>query len=318
MKMDKENITVKTQSSGNLMVVSLILMVLSCVLFVGTTLAWFTDQTSGGVNRIQAGNLEAELWIGEKEPYPVKLDPPSGAQPVSAGTAVPLQLHKLNVEGNAVVGVSESAEESWIPGDIFISDVMRVEKVNGSVPFAYELKLSFDPETEEPAEDPASTNGESGETETEETPEETPPKAEDYIDFRIVNVSTISSLSTGENQTRTYQYDAITDYFPEELTEPEEGSAPTLPAPIWSSDVGWSAVPPQGETPTNVFSSELANNEEPTENVTPVQFVILAKLKQPNTGTEDIELSNPFSLIVTLKQLKAEHFEPAAKAGDAS
>ena len=167
--MDKENITVKTQSSGNLMVVSLILMVLSCVLFVGTTLAWFTDQTSGGVNRIQAGNLDAELWIGEKEPYTVKLDPPSGAQTVSAGTAVPLQLHKLktetDTEGKTTVTVSSGETEAdivWNPDDIFISDVMQVVKADGSVPFAYELKLSFDPA------------------------EQSTLKANNVIDFRIV------------------------------------------------------------------------------------------------------------------------------------
>ena len=310
MKMDKENVTVKAESTGSLLAMNLILMVLSCVLFVGTTLAWFTDQTSGGVNRIQAGNLDAELWIGEAEPYtPVKLDPLSGAQPVSAGTAVSLQLHKLIVtevtetEGTVTnVTISTNSTDVWNPGDIFISDVMQVKKVADSVPFDYKLELEIDPD------------------------EQSTLKAKNVIDFRIVDVSEISTVSTDENSTRTYDYSRIAACFPAPASQQkppqnnsEETNEPTESTPIiWSSDVGWSAVPAQGETPTNVFSSELANNEEPTENVTPVQFVILAKLKQPNEGSEDIELRNPFSLIVTLKQLKAEHFEPAAKAGDAS
>lgn len=290
MKMDKENITVKTQSSGNLMVVSLILMVLSCVLFVGTTLAWFTDQTSGGVNRIQAGNLEAVLVIGEGSTTTnVPLDSPSGAQPVNAETAVPLQMHKLNVTESTEDENTNSTEETdgWNPGDIFISDVMQVVKAYGSVPFDYKLELLIDPT----------------EQSTESQPETVPPKASDYIDFRIVDVSTISTVN---GDTRTYKYADIAAYFGSagEVEDSEE-----LPVPIWLLADEENGASGQTQQPTNVFSSEVEDG---------VQFVILAKLKQPNIGTEDIELSNPFSLIVTLKQLNAEHFEPAAEAGDAS
>ena len=317
--MDKENITVKTQSSGNLMVVSLILMVLSCVLFVGTTLAWFTDQTSGGVNRIQAGNLDAELWIGESEPLKVKLDSDSDTQQTNgeSTTAVSLKLRKVITktegESDQVVfdRISTDADEAvWNPGDIFISDVMQVKQVDDSVPFDYKLELEIDPP---PGEEGAQTDG----TQTEEAEtNETPPTAREYIDFRIVKVDEISNLGTDGNPTGTYDYKKIAACFPAPASQPEaaqndleENNESTEPTPIiWSSDNE------EQTTPTNVFSSEPANNEEPTENETQVQFVILARLNPDvsvDTSSTDT-ISNPFNLVVTITQ------QLAAEAGDAS
>lgn len=293
MKMDKENVTVKTQSSGNLMVVSLILMVLSCVLFVGTTLAWFTDQTSGGVNRIQAGNLEAVLVIGEGDTKTsVPLDPPSGAQPTNT-TAVSLKLRKATAENN-VVTIASDDNAVWNPGDIFISDVMQVKKVADSVPFKYKLEMSFDPLSDEEG-----------------------AKASEYIDFRIVDVSTISTVS---GDTRTYKYADIAAYFGGAGGD-GEGSAQggtkepgTPPTPIWLLADEENGASGQTQPPTKVFSSELEEDQ------TQVQFVILAKLK-PNVSvdtnsTDTIE--NPFNLIVTVKQRDAEFEQAAAEPGGAS
>lgn len=310
--MDKENVTVKAESTGSLLAMNLILMVLSCVLFVGTTLAWFTDQTSGGVNRIQAGNLEAVLVIGEgRTTTSVPLDPPSGAQLVSAGTAVQLQLHKLNVTestegGDTNVTISTEETDVWNPGDIFISDVMRVVKASGSVPFDYKLELEIDPETEAPDENPAQTNDASDAGEEANAAES--PKAREYIDFRIVDVSTIVS-----NDTQTYDYDKIAAYFGSAGGD-GEGSAQggtiepgkTPPTPIWPL--------PLEEKSEQSNASGSSKNE--------LSFVIIAKIKSGFTNlSENAEsdiIQDPFELRVTLKQLKAEHFEPAAKAGDVS
>lgn len=305
MKMDKENVTVKAESTGSLLAMNLILMVLSCVLFVGTTLAWFTDQTSGGVNRIQAGNLEAVLVIGEgRTTTSVPLDPPSGAQPTNT-TAVSLKLRKVitETENDQIVfkristdatAQENSQEAVWNPGDIFISDVMQVVKASGSVPFDYKLELQIDPD----------------EQSTE--PPKAKIKAKKVIDFRIVKVDEkISSLSTGENSTGTYDYGDIADYFLAPVSQPEaaqnnpketNATEPVLPTIIWSSDN-------EGQTtPTKVFSSEPTDGEEP------VQFVILARLN-PNVSVDTNStdtISNPFNLVVTIKQ------QLAAKAGDAT
>lgn len=305
MKMDKENVTVKAESTGSLLAMNLILMVLSCVLFVGTTLAWFTDQTSGGVNRIQAGNLDAVLVIGESEPLTkVKLDSDSDTQQTNGEntTAVSLKLRKVitETENDQIVfkristdatAQENSQEAVWNPGDIFISDVMQVVKASGSVPFDYKLELQIDPD----------------EQSTE------PPKAKNVIDFRIVDVSKISTVS---NDTRTYDYSRIAACFPAPESQqkaaqnnPKETNAtePVLPTIIWSSDNE------EQTTPTNVFRSELADGEEPTENETPVQFVILARLN-PNVSVDTNStdtISNPFNLVVTITQ-------QLAAAGDAS
>ena len=41
---------------------SVMALVMCVVMLVGTTFAWFTDTSSTGVNKIQAGNLDVELW----------------------------------------------------------------------------------------------------------------------------------------------------------------------------------------------------------------------------------------------------------------
>ena len=41
---------------------SIMALVMCVVMLVGTTFAWFTDTASTGVNKIQAGNLDVELW----------------------------------------------------------------------------------------------------------------------------------------------------------------------------------------------------------------------------------------------------------------
>ena len=290
--MNKESGAAKKRSSGNLMVVSLILMALSCVLFVGTTLAWFTNQTSGGINRIQAGNLEAVLMIGESRYTAMRLETESDTPQGGTGNAVQLCLHKLlptkDEEGRVTdVAVSDNKEEIWNPDDIFISDVMQVVKASGSVPFRYKLELSIDPKTQtEPVSPP-------------------PLKASELIDFYIVDVDTVSELDAGDDPTRIYNYEKIAAYFAEPAEE--------LLAPIWPLAETEDNSPGQAQTPANVFSSEMEEDEEP------VHFVILAKLKTGVTligeGPDIIE--NPFNLIVTVRQSEAEFEEPTAEAGGA-
>lgn len=290
--MNKESGAAKKRSSGNLMVVSLILMALSCVLFVGTTLAWFTNQTSGGVHRIQAGNLEAVLMIGESRYTAMRLETESDTPQGGTGNAVQLCLHKLLLtkdEEDCVtdVAISDKEEEIWNPDDIFISDVMQVVKASGSVPFRYKLELSIDPETQTEPVSPA------------------PLKASELIDFYIVNVDTVSKLDAGDDPTRIYDYEKIAAYFAEPAEE--------LPVPLWPLAAAEDGGLAQTLPPTNEFSSELGEDEKP------IHFVILAQLKAGVTvieGDPDI-IENPFNLVVTVTQSEAEFEEPTAEAGGA-
>ena len=309
---DKGNDTAKKESSGSWMAASIILMALSCVLFVSTTLAWFTDNVSGGVNTIRAGNLDAVLVIGESElPTKVKLDSDSDTQQTNGenATAVPLKLRKVMTreENGQVVFDQISTDETaqttpqeavWNPGDIFISDVMRVEKVNGSIPFEYKLELKIDPS---PRTSSTVSSTEESKGTTDDSSAAPEPKANTYIDFRIVDVSTISTVSDG---TRTYDYGKIAAYFGSAGGDSEgsaqgetKGSSETPLTPIW---------PLPSEEESEQSNASGSSKDE-------LSFVIIAKIKSGFTklpaDAESDTIRNPFELIVTLKQQYAAAFE---------
>ena len=304
---DKGNDTAKKESSGSWMAASIILMALSCVLFVSTTLAWFTDNVSGGVNTIRAGNLDAVLVIGESEPLTkVKLDSDSDTQQTNGenATAVSLKLRKVITiikENDQVVFDRISTDETaqttpqeavWNPGDIFISDVMRVEEVNGSIPFEYKLELKIDPRPRTSS-TVLSTEESKGATDDSSAAPEL--EASDYIDFRIVDVSKIITV---RNDTRTYDYDKIAAYFGSAGGD-GEGSAQggtgepggTPPTPIWTL--------PSTDGNEEDLANEFSSEDE-------LSFVIIAKIKDDfvklsaDAGSDTI--NNPFELRVTLKQ----------------
>ena len=51
----------KTTSTKRALVLSVLALVICVSMLVGTTFAWFTDEVTSGMNRIQAGNLDVEL-----------------------------------------------------------------------------------------------------------------------------------------------------------------------------------------------------------------------------------------------------------------
>ena len=51
----------KKRNTKRSLIASIMSLVLCITMLLGTTLAWFTDSVSSGVNRIQAGNLDAEV-----------------------------------------------------------------------------------------------------------------------------------------------------------------------------------------------------------------------------------------------------------------
>ena len=54
---------------------SIVALILCCSMLVGTTFAWFTDEVTSGVNKIQAGNLDIELeYLDGGDWKPVKSD----------------------------------------------------------------------------------------------------------------------------------------------------------------------------------------------------------------------------------------------------
>ena len=97
---------------GKGLVACLLLMSVSCMLFVGTTMSWFTDQKTGTADVITAGKFAVTLHIGE------------GGESTNTITMTR-------------VG---SSNNLWEPGAVFTSPVMYV-KNTGTLDLEYRLNL---------------------------------------------------------------------------------------------------------------------------------------------------------------------------------
>lgn len=97
---------------GKGLVACLLLMSVSCMLFVGTTMSWFTDQKTGTAGVITAGEFDVTLHIGEREE-----------------SASEITMTRVGSSNNL-----------WEPGAVFKSPVMYVENT-GTLDLEYRLDL---------------------------------------------------------------------------------------------------------------------------------------------------------------------------------
>ena len=125
---------------------SIVALILCCSMLVGTTFAWFTDEVTSGVNKIQAGNLDIELeYLDGGNWKPVKSDKsvfPEGIlwEPGHTEVVYLRIVNKGNLAlkyqlGIGVEGETLSVTES---GDVIqLSKYIHFGAVDGvSVPFA--------------------------------------------------------------------------------------------------------------------------------------------------------------------------------------
>ena len=101
--------------------VSSALAILMCVaMLIGTTFAWFTDTASTGVNKIQAGNLDIELQMRNKD----------GEWVNAEGKTLPFLVNgKIPAEGTQIL---------WEPGcTYYVPEVRVLNKGNLAVKFEY-------------------------------------------------------------------------------------------------------------------------------------------------------------------------------------
>ena len=63
----KEDYRMNKKSTKRSLLFSVLALILCCSLLAGTTLAWFTDTASSGVNKIQAGNLDMALEMKDDD-----------------------------------------------------------------------------------------------------------------------------------------------------------------------------------------------------------------------------------------------------------
>ena len=110
-----------TSKSTKRALLSSALAILMCVaMLIGTTFAWFTDTASTAVNKIQAGNLEIELQMKDKD----------GEWVNAEGKTLPFL-----VEGNIP---AEGTQILWEPGcTYYVPEVRVLNKGNLAVKFEY-------------------------------------------------------------------------------------------------------------------------------------------------------------------------------------
>ena len=138
---------------GKGLVACLLLMSVSCMLFVGTTMSWFTDQKTGTAGVITAGKFDVALYTVEEGE--------EGEEGEVRKIADEITMTRVNKEN-----------EYWEPGAVFTSPVMYVENT-GTLDLEYRLDLLT-------ACDTAANSGINGED----------TNLLDVIEFRIIDAGT--------------------------------------------------------------------------------------------------------------------------------
>ena len=141
---------------GKGLVACLLLMSVSCMLFVGTTMSWFTDQKTGTAGVITAGKFDVALYTVEEGE--------EGEEGEVRKIADEITMTRVNKEN-----------EYWEPGAVFTSPVMYVENT-GTLDLEYRLDLLT-------ACDTAANSGITGNV-----------NLLNVIEFRIIDVATDNSL----------------------------------------------------------------------------------------------------------------------------
>lgn len=98
----------------------LVLIAVCSMLFVSTTLSWFSDQVTAGGTMIQAGEFDVQVVSG---------DEPIAAGEGGAVVQNAIQMTRVDKESNV-----------WEPGAVFVSDPIYVENT-GELELEYQLQL---------------------------------------------------------------------------------------------------------------------------------------------------------------------------------
>jgi len=115
----------KKKTMRRSLLMSALAMVMCLSMLIGSTFAWFTDSVTNGVNKIESGNLDIELYHTDySKPH----------EPVEADTAL-----FTNVDGDPIL---------WEPGAEAVEDFLI--KNAGTLALKYQLKVTFNNATATP------------------------------------------------------------------------------------------------------------------------------------------------------------------------
>ena len=135
------------KSTKRSLLFSVLALILCCALLAGTTLAWFTDTASSGVNKIQAGNLDIALemkddngnWVtaeGKTLQFKVNGQIPGEGTQILWEPGCTYELPELKITNNGNLKLKYKIVISGIGGDVGLNEVidwkMTVKDSNGS------------------------------------------------------------------------------------------------------------------------------------------------------------------------------------------
>ena len=130
-----------TKSTKRALLASVMALFLCFTMLLGTTFAWFTDSVSNGVNKIQSGNLDIELYHMNY------------AEAVAAGSAngmaIPKDEDGFKVVGDTKLFLNEDGKEMlWEPGATSVENFRIVNE--GTLALKYQFKITFSNATATP------------------------------------------------------------------------------------------------------------------------------------------------------------------------
>ncbi len=111
---------------------SIMALVMCVVMLVGTTFAWFTDTASTNVNKIQAGNLDVELYVGNAA------DVASVTEWKKLGNnSEPLSFLQKQADGT----VEGNANILWEPGGTYNLPALKIVN-EGNLALKYKIQIN--------------------------------------------------------------------------------------------------------------------------------------------------------------------------------
>lgn len=255
---------------GKGLVACLLLMSVSCMIFVGTTMSLFTDQKTGTAGVITAGKFDVALYTVEE-----------GEEGEVRKIADEITMTRVNKEN-----------EYWEPGAVFTSPVMYVENT-GTLDLEYRLDLLT-------ACDTAANSGINGEDTS----------LLDVIEFRIIDVATANSLTAGEAVNKDLVDSIFTAGKPiDQRTDVEgaENDTPVVGADGVRVD-GVRALKAPTESTESTVSTESTESTVSTESAEPTgsvsgSFIVVGRMKkEADISYSGLTLTAPFTLVVTAQQ----------------
>ena len=121
----------KSKLTKKALLCSILTILLSTTMLIGTTFAWFTDTASTSVNKIQAGTLDVLLEMQDKDDNWVKAE----------GKTLSFVQASSDQDGNTVTSYVDGTDILWEPGCTYELQPIRITN-DGNLALKYKISIS--------------------------------------------------------------------------------------------------------------------------------------------------------------------------------